>query len=143
MISSRGPCYARERHAPPPFPRSAGVPGRPRRGPATPPDRGAREGDTAISNGRIGTDLSPAERIALASDLWSAVDTGRADVADFLRLAEGLKDERELAVLEIPRGSLEAIRNCVELKRLQGEGMKRWLASRSPAQGEDGVSRNR
>jgi aminopeptidase N len=73
-----------------------------------------------------GTDLSPAERIVFASDLWSAVDTGRADVADYLRLAEGLKDERELAVLEILLLRLQTIRTVLTEGR-DRERYDAWL----------------
>jgi aminopeptidase N len=44
--------------------------------------------------------LSPAERIALQSDIWASVRVGREPVGDYLAFADGLASERSRAVLE-------------------------------------------
>ena len=54
-------------------------------------------------------DLTPAEQILLLEDQWALVRNGRADVLDFLRLAEGLSGSRELAVQQILLGRLQAV----------------------------------
>lgn len=54
-------------------------------------------------------DLTPAERITLLGDEWSQVRVGQHDIGDFLRLAEGLKSDRERAVMEIVTARLRDI----------------------------------
>jgi aminopeptidase N len=44
--------------------------------------------------------LSPAERIALQSDIWASVRVGREPVGDYLALAAGLGTDRNRAVME-------------------------------------------
>jgi aminopeptidase N len=44
--------------------------------------------------------LSPAERIGVLADLWALVRVGKARLVDFLEMADGLRSERERAVLE-------------------------------------------
>ena len=44
--------------------------------------------------------LSPAERIALQTDIWASVRVGREPVGDYLALAQGLGSDRNRAVLE-------------------------------------------
>jgi aminopeptidase N/puromycin-sensitive aminopeptidase len=44
--------------------------------------------------------LTPAERIALQSDIWASVRVGREPVGDYLALARGLQSDRDRAVLE-------------------------------------------
>ena len=44
--------------------------------------------------------LSPAERIALLSDIWASVRVGREPVGDYLAFARGLESDRNRAVLE-------------------------------------------
>ncbi len=44
--------------------------------------------------------LTPAERIALQSDIWASVRVGREPVGDYLALARGLGGDRDRAVLE-------------------------------------------
>ena len=44
--------------------------------------------------------LSPAERIALQTDIWASVRVGREPVGDYLALAQGLGADRNRAVLE-------------------------------------------
>jgi len=46
------------------------------------------------------TKLSPAERIALQTDIWASVRVGREPVGDYLALAQGLGGDRNRAVLE-------------------------------------------
>ena len=46
-------------------------------------------------------ELTPAERITLLGDEWAQVRVGNHDVGELLKLAEGLKDDRERAVVEI------------------------------------------
>jgi aminopeptidase N len=54
-------------------------------------------------------DLTSAEQILLLEDQWALVRNGRADVLDFIRLAEGLAGSRDLAVQQILLGRLQAI----------------------------------
>ena len=44
--------------------------------------------------------LSPAERIALQTDVWASVRVGREPVGDYLALAQGLGSDRNRAVIE-------------------------------------------
>jgi len=44
--------------------------------------------------------LSPAERIALQTDVWASVEVGREPVGDYLILAQGLNHDRNRAVVE-------------------------------------------
>jgi aminopeptidase N/puromycin-sensitive aminopeptidase len=44
--------------------------------------------------------LTPAERIALQSDIWASVRVGREPVGDYLAFARGLQSDRDRAVLE-------------------------------------------
>jgi aminopeptidase N len=53
--------------------------------------------------------LSPAERIALQTDIWASVRVGREPVGDFLAFAEGLESDRNRAVLEDVLGRLNFI----------------------------------
>ncbi|HUO17023.1 MAG TPA: M1 family metallopeptidase [Verrucomicrobiae bacterium] len=46
------------------------------------------------------TKLSPAERIALQTDVWASVQVGREPVGDYLAFAQGLQSDRNRAVLE-------------------------------------------
>ena len=55
------------------------------------------------------TKLSPAERIALQSDIWASVRVGREPVGDFLALAQGLASDRNTPVLEDMIGRLTYI----------------------------------
>ena len=54
---------------------------------------------------RVGTDLTPAERLSLVDDEWALVRAGRHSVADYLTLAAGHGREHTSGVLdEIARG---------------------------------------
>ncbi len=46
------------------------------------------------------TKLTPAERIALQTDVWASVQVGREPVGDYLAFAQGLQSEHNRAVLE-------------------------------------------
>jgi len=53
--------------------------------------------------------LSPAERIALQTDVWASVRVGREPVGDYLAFAQGLGSDRNRAVLEDVLGRLNFI----------------------------------
>src|ERR1035437_2116422 len=55
------------------------------------------------------TKLTPAERIALQSDIWASVRVGREPVGDYLAFAQGLQSDRNRAVLEDVLGRLNYI----------------------------------
>src|SRR6202167_2743782 len=55
------------------------------------------------------TKLSPAERIALQTDIWASVTVGREPVGDYLAFAQGLGTDRERAVLEDVLGHLNYV----------------------------------
>ncbi|HEY6765839.1 MAG TPA: M1 family metallopeptidase [Candidatus Sulfotelmatobacter sp.] len=53
--------------------------------------------------------LSPAERIALQSDIWASVRVGREPVGDYLALTQGMQADRTRAVLDDVMGRLDYI----------------------------------
>jgi aminopeptidase N/puromycin-sensitive aminopeptidase len=53
--------------------------------------------------------LSPAERIALQTDIWASVGVGREPVGDYLALAQGLASDQSGAVIEDVLGRLNYI----------------------------------
>ena len=53
--------------------------------------------------------LSPAERIALQTDIWASVRVGREPVGDYLALAQGLGSDRNRAVMDDVLGRLDFI----------------------------------
>jgi aminopeptidase N/puromycin-sensitive aminopeptidase len=53
--------------------------------------------------------LSPAERIALQTDIWASVGVGREPVGDYLALAQGLGNDQSGAVIEDVLGRLNYI----------------------------------
>jgi aminopeptidase N/puromycin-sensitive aminopeptidase len=55
------------------------------------------------------TKLTPAERIALQSDIWASVRVGREPVGDFLAFTQGLQSDRNRAVLDDVLGHLDYI----------------------------------
>src|SRR5258708_14338612 len=55
------------------------------------------------------TKLSPAERIALQTDIWASVRVGREPVGDYLAFAQGLQSDRNRAVLTDVLGRLNYI----------------------------------
>jgi aminopeptidase N len=56
-------------------------------------------------------DLTPAERIMLLSDAWASVRVGKQEVGDFLAVAEGLKADRNRAVVAQLADQLDFIGN--------------------------------
>jgi aminopeptidase N len=59
---------------------------------------------------RIGTDLTPDERLSLLDDEWAMARTGRHSVADYLTLATGLGREHASGVLEEVNNRLGFVR---------------------------------
>ena len=57
--------------------------------------------------------LTPAERITLLGDEWAQARVGQHDIGDFLKLLEGLKSDRERAVVEIVAARLRDISDDV------------------------------
>jgi aminopeptidase N len=55
------------------------------------------------------TKLTPAERIALQSDIWASVRVGREPVGDYLAFAQGLGSDRNRAVMDDVLGRLDFI----------------------------------
>jgi aminopeptidase N len=53
--------------------------------------------------------LSPAERIAIQTDIWASVRVGREPVGDYLAFARGLETDRNRAVMEDVFGRLNFI----------------------------------
>lgn len=53
--------------------------------------------------------LSPAERIALQTDVWASVRVGREPVGDYLAFAQGVQADRSRAVMEDVLGRLNYI----------------------------------
>ncbi len=53
--------------------------------------------------------LTPAERIALQSDIWASVRVGREPVGDYLAFAQGLGSDRNRAVMDDVLGRLNFI----------------------------------
>ena len=53
--------------------------------------------------------FSPAERVAVGSDIWASVRVGREPVGDYLAFAQGLQSDRNRAVLEDVLGRLDYI----------------------------------
>ena len=62
----------------------------------------------ALANDAEGK-LSPAERIALQTDIWASVRIGREPVGDYLAFVQGLGSDRNRAVLEDVLGRLNFI----------------------------------
>ena len=54
-------------------------------------------------------DLTPAERIMLLSDAWASVRVGQQQIGDYLALAEGLRADRNRAVMAQLTNQLEYI----------------------------------
>ncbi len=53
--------------------------------------------------------LSPGEKIAVQNDIWASVRVGREPVGDYLAFAQGLKSDRNRAVMEDVLGRLDYI----------------------------------
>ena len=72
------------------------------------------------------TKLSPAERIALQSDIWASVRVGREPVGDYLAFAQGLQTDRNRAVLEDVLGRLNYIGQYV-VSDSDRDAYRMWL----------------
>jgi aminopeptidase N/puromycin-sensitive aminopeptidase len=70
--------------------------------------------------------LSPAERIALQSDIWASVRVGREPVGDYLAFAQGLGGDRNRAVLEDVLGRLNFVGQYLVTDR-DRESYRAWL----------------
>jgi aminopeptidase N len=57
----------------------------------------------------VETALTPAERIMLLADVWASVRVGREPIGDYLELAEGMRAERNPAVMQQLLGQLDYI----------------------------------
>jgi aminopeptidase N len=53
--------------------------------------------------------LTPEERLSLLGDEWGLVENGRINIGNFLTLLEGLKNDRERAVMQFVTGNLSYI----------------------------------
>jgi len=84
------------------------------------------------------TKLTPAERIALQSDIWASVRVGREPVGDYLAFAQGLQSDRNRAVLEDVLGHLNFIGEYL-VSNGDREAYRAWLRQYlSPAMKEVG-----
>ncbi len=70
--------------------------------------------------------LSPAEQVTLLEDQWALVRVGRAAIADYLRLAEGLRDSRNLTVASLLIRRLQTIGSV--LAQSDRPAYRAWLA---------------
>ncbi|MCU1300446.1 MAG: pepN 2 [Candidatus Sulfotelmatobacter sp.] len=70
--------------------------------------------------------LSPAERIALQTDIWASVRVGREPVGDYLAFVQGLRSERNRAVLEDVLGQLNYIGRYL-VTDSDRESYRQWL----------------
>ena len=72
------------------------------------------------------TKLSPGERISLQNDIWASVRVGREPVGDYLAFAQGLKGDRNRAVLEDVLGRLTYIREYL-VSDSDSDAFRAWL----------------
>jgi aminopeptidase N len=72
------------------------------------------------------TKLSPAERIALQSNIWASVRVGREPVGDYLAFVQGLGSDRNRAVLDDALGRLNYIRQHLVTDG-DSESFRAWL----------------
>ncbi|MGH9494574.1 MAG: M1 family metallopeptidase [Candidatus Sulfotelmatobacter sp.] len=72
------------------------------------------------------TKLTPGERISLQNDIWASVRVGREPVGDYLAFAQGLKADRNRAVLEDVLGRLTYIREYL-VSDSDRESFRAWL----------------
>jgi puromycin-sensitive aminopeptidase len=68
-------------------------------------------------------DLTPMERYGLLDDLWASAAAGAASVTDFVRLAEGFREEEDLAVWQV---LLQGLAMCDRF--VEGETRERFRA---------------
>jgi aminopeptidase N len=72
------------------------------------------------------TKLTPAERIAVQTDIWASVRVGREPVGDYLAFAQGLQSDRNRAVLEDVLGRLNYIGQYV-VSDSDRDAYRAWL----------------
>jgi aminopeptidase N/puromycin-sensitive aminopeptidase len=72
------------------------------------------------------TKLTPAERIALQSDIWASVRVGLEPVGDYLAFAQGLQSDRNRAVLEDVLVRLKYIGNYL-VSNSDRDAYRTWL----------------
>ncbi len=72
------------------------------------------------------TKLTPAERIAVQTDIWASVRVGREPVGDYLAFAQGLQSDRNRAVLEDILGRLNYIGQYV-VSDSDRDAYRAWL----------------
>jgi aminopeptidase N len=72
------------------------------------------------------TRLTPAERIALQTDIWASVQIGREPVGDYLAFTQGLQSEQNRAVLEDVLVRLGYIDRYLVSDR-DREGYRAWM----------------
>jgi len=70
--------------------------------------------------------LTPAERIAVQTDVWASVRVGREPVGDYLAFAQGLQSDRNRAVLEDLLGRLNYIGQYV-VSDSDRDAYRAWL----------------
>jgi aminopeptidase N/puromycin-sensitive aminopeptidase len=70
--------------------------------------------------------LTPAERIALQSDIWASVRVGREPVGDYLAFAQGLGSDRNRAVLQDVLGRLNYIGQYL-VTESDRESFRTWM----------------
>jgi aminopeptidase N len=84
------------------------------------------------------TEMTPAERIALQSDIWASVRVGLEPVGDYLAFAQGLQLDRNRAVLEDVLVRLKYIGNYL-VSDTDRDAYRTWLRQYlSPAMKEAG-----
>jgi len=89
--------------------------------------RSGYSADAMRAMGRdIERDLTPAERIMLLSDSWTAVRVGQQRIGDYLALAEGLQSDRTRAVLEEVTTQLDYISDQLVTEQDRPE-YERWV----------------
>jgi aminopeptidase N/puromycin-sensitive aminopeptidase len=72
------------------------------------------------------TKLTPGEKISLQNDIWASVRVGREPVGDYLAFAEGVRSDRNRAVLEDVLGRLDYIREYL-VNDSDSDAFRAWL----------------
>ncbi len=72
------------------------------------------------------TKLTPAERIALQTDIWASVRVGREPVGDYLAFAQGLASDRNRAVMDDVLGRLDFIERYL-VNDADRDSYRAWL----------------
>jgi len=72
------------------------------------------------------TKLTPGERIALQNDIWASVRVGREPVGDYLAFAQGVRSDRNRAVLEDVLGRLNYIGQYV-VNESDRDSFRAWM----------------